>query len=469
MQLMDNKKITKWVLSAISLIIGILIATATPPEGLTVGAMRFMGIFLITLLFLSIETFQTHITIILSLVALAVFGVQTIPQAFGQFGSATLWFIIGVLGFGVALGNSGLLRRIALNILKLFPENFNGFVLAQLAAGTVISPMIPSLAAKATLMSPVAKFISQEIGYENDSKPAGGIFSAAYVSNAILGNMFITGSIFAPALLALVNEKYSFMEWLSGTWVWGIILLVLTFFFIAYYYKPTAEQVANTKVKPGFINEKVAELGPMSKKEIFAAIILVATVVMWVLEKQTGFNNTLSTLIALSLLSVVGLLTPAEFSSKIPWPVIILFGGILNYADLISTLKVGTWLATTLGPILGGTVSNAWLLVPVLCIVTYLLRYAVMSVFATVIITYSIFGPVAASFGIEPFLVAFTTLTAANVYTTSFNNTNYIAAQAAAGGMVTYKSAKPMAYAYLAINLIACLVSIPLWKLLGWC
>lgn len=458
----------KVILSILFVALGIFIATRAPAGVLTKEAVIYMGIFATTILLLLIEVVPLHITLLLHLVALVLFKVQTVDQAFSQFGTPTVWFVVGVFGFGAALANSGLLKRIALNILRIFPDSYNGTILAQLVAGAVISPMVPSLVAKASLMSPVAKSVNDQIGYPNGSKPGAGIFSATYISSAVFGNIFLTGSIFVPALLSLMKVKFSFVEFLGATWLWGLVIMVLAYFFIIRYFKPSQDEEAQTHRSPGFIKSKIAELGPMSSKEIIAAAVLVITLLLWIFEKKTGIHTTVVTLTAMSVLAIVGLLSTVEFGTKIMWPIVIFYGGLLTIANLLSTLKIGTWIASALGPMFGGVVGNIWIFVIFLCILTYALRYFVVSIFAVTVLLFAVFAPLAAAAGINQFVVGWVILMAAQVWSTSFNNTNFIAAQGASGGLVTWHTAVPMSYAYMVINIIACLLSVPLWMAMGW-
>ena len=61
------------------------------------------------------------------------------------------------------------------------PASFAGQVWGLIASGTVISPLIPSINAKATLSTPIALSISDELDLERKKAGACGLFGACYV------------------------------------------------------------------------------------------------------------------------------------------------------------------------------------------------------------------------------------------------------------------------------------------------
>lgn len=58
--------------------------------------------------------------------AWVILGVVPFAKAFGSFAGTTVWLLIAALGIGMAVTKSGLLARLALLIMKLFPSTFEG-------------------------------------------------------------------------------------------------------------------------------------------------------------------------------------------------------------------------------------------------------------------------------------------------------------------------------------------------------
>ena len=78
--------------------------------------------------------------------------VFTMSGLFGAFSGSTVWLVIMVFALSNGIGKSGLLNRIAIAILSLFPPTYTGAVVAMMCTGTVLSPLIPSVNAKLSLI-----------------------------------------------------------------------------------------------------------------------------------------------------------------------------------------------------------------------------------------------------------------------------------------------------------------------------
>lgn len=459
-----KKKMSKWLQTLISVGVGLIIALLPVPAGLERPALIYMGIFFAFILLNVFETFPIHISALLALVALVVTKVCEPAVAFGPYASSTVWLLIGVFGFGAAIGNSGLLKRVAFTVLSWFPATYNGSILALMASGIAITPLVPSNTAKTVLMMSIAKEINDFFGFEKDSKASGGLFSATYMTNALFGIALLSGSLIAPMVMALTKVTYGWFQWLSYGGLWGVIILVGSYLFIKSFFKSeTATDLPKT-----FFKDKLAELGPMGKKEIISGVILAVTLILWILEKQTGLSVMIVTIAAMCALSITGVFPTQEFGTKISWPLIVLVGAILTLAGQLSALGVDKWIASVLSPVLGGIGGNAFVLVFLCVILTYLMRYFIISTTATTMILMIIFGATAAASGIDMFVIVFCGFVSGQLWNLSFNQTVYLAAEGASGGMVTWKkTGQPLNYFYMVINLIALLASVPVWMAVG--
>ncbi|MBR3053162.1 MAG: hypothetical protein IKG59_03440, partial [Firmicutes bacterium] len=80
-----------------------------------------------------------------------------------------------------------------------------------------------------------------------------------------------------------------------------------------------------------------------------------------------------------------------------------------------------------------------------------------------------IFMPIYQHAGISPFIVAFITSTSCALWTVLYQNTLAMQGYAAYGGEanIKYSSIAKLSVCYMAINLVAVLVNIPVWHLMG--
>lgn len=454
------------------MVLGGIIGGMTPPGELTREAMIYMGIFLCAIIWLVLNVIPDYIVVILAMALFVVFKIAPISSAFSPFAGSSVWLVIGAFGISAVIGKTGLLKRIAFAILKVFPENFRGQILALFATGFVISPLIPSLTAKASILAPFSATAASALGFEKGSKGARGIFAAMWISSGIFGMAFLSGAVPVFTILGFLSDEekaaFTWFHWLAASWVWLVVLAALSFVAIMILCNPD-KGGQERNVEKGFAKKSLEALGPMSKDEKLSAVLLALALVGWMTGSIHGIDSGIWAVIIMCLMAVTGLLTKKEFMTKISWPTVFFIGGVFSIAAQIQKLGIDQWLATILSPILAPVVGNVYILIPVICITTYLLRCVVISQTAVTAIFFATLGGISRAAGINPWVILFVCYNSTLVWHFSFTNTTYVAAFGATGGeMVSHNDNQPMNIAYMVINLIACTASIPLWHMMGF-
>lgn len=465
---MDLKRTLQIIIPAI---VGFLIAIITPPEGLERAAMLFMGIFVCAILWLIMRVIDEHIVVILAMVLFVVFNITDFKTAFAPFAGGSVWLVIAAFGISAAVARTGLIKRISFKILSLFPENYKGQIAALFTGGLVISPLIPSLTAKVAILSPFSATAASSLGYQKGSNGARGMFAAMWISSGIFGCAFLSGAIpvvtmlgFMPAEMA---AEFTWIKWFASSWLWLLLLGVLSFIAIMVIYNPKNDDVSSD-IEEGFAKKSLDALGKISKNEKIAGILLAAALIGWMTTKIHGIDSTSWALMILFLMAAFGIFSAKDFKN-LAWGTVVFVGGIFSLAALISKLEIHVWLGGIITPLLGPLAVNPYLLIPVICIAVYAVRLVVISQTATTALFYAGLVGVTTSVGIHPFVLLFVTYMSTLVWHFSFTNVTYVAALGATGGeMVEHNDNQPMNIAYMVINLIACTASIPLWQLMGF-
>lgn len=468
-----NSNVLRLVKIIAPVIIGIIIAMIAPPGELTLESMRFAGIFICLILWMVFDVFPDFVITLVGLSVMVLLKVCAFGDAFSPFAGSSVWLVIGAFGLSAGVAKSGLLKRLSFMILKLFPESFQGQVLALFTTSLIISPLIPSLNAKAAILAPFSSQISKSLGYEKGSKGAKGLFGAMVIGTTVLGMAFYSGAVPVFTLLGMMPDElkagFSWMKWFAGTWLWLVVMIVLCFIAIMVLYRPAGEKGKKAEGQ-GLAKQQLEALGPMSKHEKISAVLLVLGLLGWMTTKITGIDATLVAMIVLLLLFITGVLEAPDFKNKIAWSSVVFIGCIYSLASLISKMGWSSYLAKVLAPVLSPIVSNIWILIPVLCIVVYIMRIVVISQTAAITIVYAIFGGICMEYGIHPWPILFTGYVATLVWHYAANNVTYATALAATNDeMVSFGDTFQMNVVYMVVNLIACTASIPVWMLLGYC
>jgi len=449
--------------STVALIVGIL----PSPAGMESVQMRYLGILVWTILLMATKPVPEHISVLFGLVALVIFRVGSINQVLASFGQGTAWLLVGVLGFAAGISKTMLLRRITLHVMKCFPPSFTGQLSALTVSGLVLAPLVPNVYAKYTILGPLAVDIGENGGYEKSSKPAIALFTMLYVLCGIVSTGFFSGSAnaaFFNGLIADTGLQFDFFSFLEATFAWIIVLTAGMFLFCVFLLRPKNEANGPKCDYDGLLRE----LGPMSREEKLVGIIAVITIILWMTSGIHGIDATTIALTACGAMFATGILTPAEFNSKIGWSTMFLIIGMLNIANFFSSLGISDFLTQLLGPIFAPVASNIYLSIILMSVLSFLIRYFLISITTTRLLIYMIFCPLLAQFGVNGFIAVFVPTVICFCWQTTYNNIDimYIL-NVTDRKLVEYKDITPMSYIYFVVCLLACLACVPVWQMMG--
>ena len=268
-------------------------------------------------------------------------------------------------------------------------------------------------------------------------------------------------SVVVGIILALTPDPVSWLDWLKIFGLWGVIVVVLGALFSLFFYKPAPGE--GKKLDKAEIKAMADDLGPMTKKEIAALVILIVAVAAWMTESMHGVPTYAVALLSWIAMTACGLFSPADFMSKILWPIVIMVGGTLGLIGLLGTTGVGTWISGLVAPAVLIFADTPVVLLLIICVVTTLLMFGLVQgpVSSAVFVTLLAAAPV------SPLIIAFVTSMAAMVYILPFQLPTVMAAEGIAEGRVDHKDVMPSAWAYILINMVAVVASVPWWTALG--
>ena len=218
-----------------ALVAALLIATC-PIPGLSYQATAVLGILIMAIVWWITGVLPEFVTAVVMAVLFVVVAGISVGATFSTFASSTWWLLLSAFTLGVGMKTSGLMRRIALAIVRKFPRTFRCQVIAQLVTGTVLGPLVPSLAVKGAMLAPLAMSIGDELGYERQGKRATGLFAAMLVGIRTVAPTIVSASVTGYALMATlpadVQEQFNMASWFVAALPWLVVVLVLNFFLI---------------------------------------------------------------------------------------------------------------------------------------------------------------------------------------------------------------------------------------------
>jgi sodium-dependent dicarboxylate transporter 2/3/5 len=342
-----------------------------PPAGMTEASWIVAGTMVLMACWWATEALPLAATALVPLAILPPLGATSAAALAQGYGNTTLFLILGGLLLGLAMERCNLHRRIAYAIVARAGGNPDGLVFGMMCATAFVSMwvqntsttlmMIPVAVSVATIVNPDAE------GPSRDATNFGKAIVLCVAYAATIGGL---GTLVGTATNALVvgfmqqsyGETISFTQWLAFGIPTVLLLLPVAWLVlvkIAFPFRLGEQATARDRL----VQARVA-LGPMSSAERRMTWILVVTASLWIagplIQKLPGFaewNDTTTALLAGLTLCVVqdgaspgrGLLV-AEDLRRLPWDVLMLFGGGLALAEAIQ----GSGLSAYLGVLLAG-------------------------------------------------------------------------------------------------------------------
>ena len=501
-----------------ALVAAVLIATC-PIPGLSYQATAVLGILIMAIVWWITGVLPEFVTAVVMAVLFVVVAGISVGATFSTFASSTWWLLLSAFTLGVGMKTSGLMRRIALAIVRKFPRTFRCQIIAQLVTGTVLGPLIPSLAVKGAMLAPLAMSIGDELGYERQGKRATGLFAAMLVGIRTVAPTIVSASVTGYALMATlpadVQVQFNMASWFVAALPWLVVVLALNYFLIMGMYGRgekagsgsetvgalgNAQSLNQSSLRCGtrFVgaaecadsrrgeaessvaepsrggadasgNQRVSdELGPLSAVEKRMLAIILATVVLWATEPFHHVSAMAIGLAALVAMFVLKVIDVPAFKAGVNWTSLLFIGIALGLGSVFAEAGLNDWVMQTCGPAFQALAGNPYLLVLGIGVITVVLRFLIVSEVAYLNLLMAFLVPMSASVGVNPWVLGFSAYALVIAWFAKYQSPIYLAAfYAVDGKMAKHSELAKYCGVYLATCLAGLAVCVPYWQWMG--
>lgn len=369
------------------------------------------------------EAIPVPATALLPLVLFDPLGVATIRDAAAPYANPTIFLFMGGFVMALALERWNLHRRIALAVVDHAGTDgrrlIGGFmlvcaVLSMWMTNTSTTMMLlPIVLSVATVIRHNVPDLSEE---ESRNFEIAILLGLAYAAS-IGGLATLIGTPPNALLMGFMAENYgieiSFARWMLVGIPVSFVMLPLAWFILTRFLFPV--DIPATEAVRKHLHRMRDELGSMSSAEKRVAIIFILLVLSWMFRKPvteafglSGVSDAGIVLAAALLLFILpsgdreqSRLMVWEDIVRLPWGVLILFGGGLSLAAAVSDSGLALWLGQQLAPL------NAWgIAALVLASVTLVIFLTELtSNLATTATLLPVMGAIAVQAGLPPIIL----------------------------------------------------------------
>jgi sodium-dependent dicarboxylate transporter 2/3/5 len=279
----------------------------------------------------------------------ALFLIRPAKVAFNDFMDPSVMFIFASIVVGMVFTKTGLTRRLAYRMLMIVGER-SGFIYLGCFFVTAALTHVMAHTAVAATIYPLLLAIYALYGEgEKPTKFGKGLFiGMAYVAGAgsivtLLGAA--RGAVAIGFFKEIVGREISFFQLGYYMFPIGWLMVFLLWGFFMIFFKPEKRFIPGLKEKA---RELYAGLGPITRKEILAAVIVVGMILAMALRKfipaLSPVDKTAIILISTILFYLFRILNINDLED-IPWNIILLFGGAMSIGLCLWETGAAEWMA----------------------------------------------------------------------------------------------------------------------------
>ncbi|MEW5930166.1 MAG: DASS family sodium-coupled anion symporter, partial [Gemmatimonadota bacterium] len=329
------------------------------------------------------EAVPLAVAALLPVVLFPLLGVRTAEEAAAPYADPVVFLFLGGFMLALAMQRWGLHRRIALTIIRAMGTRPAGLVGGFMAATAFISMWVNNTAT-VLMMLPIGLSVVELVERCEADEPRFppalllGIVYASAIGG--LGTLIGTppNALLAGFLASAYGVEIGFLRWMLVGVPLVAVLLPLAWLLLTRLVLPLGRREI-----PGgreLIAREIAGLGPVSRAEWTVAAVFVLTDLLWIGRPwiagwAPGLSDAGIALGAAVLLFVLpaargggGRVLDWDTAGRLPWDVLLLFGGGLSLADGIAESGLAAWIGDALSglgglPLLGIAVAVALVLV----------------------------------------------------------------------------------------------------------
>ena len=343
------------------------------------------------------EKVPLAVTSMVVCVALVLTGVLDLKQAFAGFIDSNVILFVAMFIVGGALFETGMANKVG-GVITHFAKTEKQLIFIIMVVVGVMSGFLSNTGTAAVLI-PVVIGVAAKSGFTRSRLLMPLVFAAALGGNLSL--IGAPGNLIAQS--ALQNIGSGFVEYAKV----GLPMLVcgiLYFLTIGYKFLPNNSNSSEV----GSIGEQRDYSHVPRWKQILSLVVLIATILGMIFEKQTGISLTVAGCIGALVLVITGVLTEKQAYKAIDSQTIFIFGGTLALAKALEMTGAGKLVADQVIGLLGNNSSPFMLLVVVFALSVVMTNF--MSNTATVALLVPVSLSIAAGMGADPRAVLMATV-----------------------------------------------------------
>ena len=392
-------------------------------------------------------------------------NVAPAPVIFGAWGAFLPWICFGALILSEALEQTGLTRRLALQLMHLVGA-FTRIVVSLMTVGMFMAFLLPDIMCRVIIFVAIAHGLVMALELDPKSRISSAIIMAGFCSATSPGYGFLTGTEMSLIAMDQIKSIITIPTW--GEYALAnlpfIILYCCFSIFMCVKIIPGKEHIPHEDHLKEVVAERLRDMGPMTTQEWKLLILMICAITGLLTSKWHGLNGYfLYALIAICCyLPWIGL---ASFENvrKLNVGFLVFIVACLGMGSVAVHLGAAKWFASLVVPLIDG-LSPIWLVLS-----SYLSAVAVnfmLTPLAAVSALSLPWAEIAQHVNMNPLPMLYSFLYGLDQYIFPYEYALYM--YIFSTGYITPKHMfKGLGLRILFVAVILMLLQVPYWKLIG--
>jgi len=355
---------------------GIAVFLIQTPADLSVEGHKSLALFAAVFVLYLTESIPLAITSLAVVPLAALMGIVTPSVALQGFASTSVYLILGAFVLAAAMVKSKLAERITYLIMSWVGTSAMRITLGITLANIVLAFLVPSTTARTAILLPVCIAIIEVFGKEGRTKFAVNLLLTLAFTNATIGSGILTATVPNPVTIDFIakvsKHTITYGEWFIYGFPPALFMTMLTWWVIQKVFPP---EITNIPGGDRHVQEKLQELGSISRDEVKSLIVFILVVGLWVTGGWTKIDTTIACLAGIIILFLpkLGFLTWKDAEKGISWQIILVCGGGVSLGEILMKTGAAKWLAMIIFNALGlSGLSVIVMLILIMLIIQYM-------------------------------------------------------------------------------------------------
>lgn len=372
---------------SLGLVLFFIILFLVPDSAMPTAAKRMAATAILMAVWWITEAIPIPVTALLPVLLFPLLKILPTASVTTNYGHHLIFLFLGGFIIALAIERWDLHKRIALKIICLIGTNQRFIILGFMIATAFLSMWI-SNTATTMMMIPIGLAVISKLSCQSDEKRfihgennfALALMLAIAYSASIGGISTIIGTPPNVVFIGILKSNFpaapeiSFLQWMLFALPFSIIFLPIAWFYLVYIAAPV--KTGTSDIREEVITEELRSLGPFTLAEKRILIVFITTGVLWLLRSDvdlgafhitgwasllglTGYVQDSTVAIAMAILTFIipsgekkeGLhifLMDWNWAKRVPWGILILFGGGFALANGFHISGLTHWLGEQL-------------------------------------------------------------------------------------------------------------------------